>query len=234
MASRFTTFAFLRAPWAPLFGVAGAIALVASCARTVTVVTGGTGSGGSGGDKLIVFTTNASTSGASTSGSTQAGPSTGAGTNGSGGIPKGACANDISWMYGTGLLSPADPSSSTGGGCETNQAGHATDPQCCTCITCARNTYCSKKLGTFQNNPNSAAWTACVFPNAYGSGGCPKDDPATPADEFQDCLGACNAKYPGLETAYLALLNCAACETCAYNCNAYGELAKCGAVPHPL
>ncbi len=207
----------------------------AGCGRTVTIV-----SGGVGGATNPASSTNSTLATTTATSATNAATGTGNGTgNGSGNGPgtgayMGACANDVSWMYGTGLLSPPDPdSTSAGGGCETNLAGHATDPQCCACITCARDTYCGNKLLAFKGNPKSTNWTNCVFPSANGTGGCPKDDPATSNDEFHDCLDACNTMYPGVEAQYIALLNCAACETCAYNCNAYGELAKCAAVPSP-
>jgi hypothetical protein len=90
------------------------------------------------------------------------------------------------------------------------------------------------KLGAFQHNPASAAWTACVFPGTDGSGGCPKDDPMTQANEFKQCLDGCNQTYPGVEKQYIALLNCVVCESCAYNCNAYGELGTCTSVPAPF
>lgn len=191
--------------------------LVAGCERTVTIVTGsGTGAGGAH--------TSATTGGSTTVATTAANTTTGPGTESSGN-PNGVCANTISAMYGTGLLSPGGAgSTAAAGGCETNQAGHATDPQCCDCIVCAREKYCGGKLNTFRNHPDSAAWTACVFPDANGMGGCPKMG-------FQACVDACNATYPGVQAAYVALLNCAVCQTCAYNCNAYGELGNCQGVP---
>jgi hypothetical protein len=195
------------------------LVLVAGCERTVTVVTGS--AAGMGGAHSSVTIASATTTAASTAANT----STGAGTEASGGNPNGVCANTISAMYGTGLLSPGMAgSTAASGGCETNQAGHATDPQCCDCIVCARQKYCGGKLTAFRNHPESAPWTACVFPDMNGMGGCPKTG-------FQACVDACNMAHPGAQAAYVALLNCAVCETCAYNCNAYGELGNCGSVP---
>lgn len=122
---------------------------------------------------------------------------------------------------GTQTVTTGNGTTATGTpGCDDGTPGDINSQACTDCTDCAFDGECADELAAFQADPNAQVWFECVFGDANMMGGCPEDDPNTPADEFDECFADCGAASPGVEDLYIGALSCAICGECPTNCDA--------------
>ena len=118
----------------------------------------------------------------------------------------------------TGLTTGSGWSSITCGQCEETTVSSCDD---CS-FGCAERVPCSNQANAFHAVGGAEAWLQCAR-------ACPPD---TGMHEFRTCMYACNAAYPGVEQAYLPLLDCVACHFCTQGCGGqYGDCSMLLAPP---
>ncbi len=123
---------------------------------------------------------------------------------------------------GPTTTSAGPTSTASGVSCDTGVMAKSDSAECDACFKCALQGPCSTERGAYESDPDAPAWQECVFgvKDDAMKPGCPDDDAATMANEFQVCLDACDMATPGVEDKYLGLLSCAICGECPNNCDA--------------
>lgn len=87
--------------------------------------------------------------------------------------------------------------------CDDGTVSSIDSAACDTCFNCALEGACASETASFQSMPGAQAYLDCMGP-------CTTDA----------CINGCGSAYPSEESAYIAVLSCAVCYECAYNCDA--------------